>query len=167
MAVTQEQYFDAIGRAGLVFSDGVLENITLEKAGCTPCWNDLFCQLKQIECAEYFYRLGDYAVSDDSATFYRYMECIAGSQYSDATVDPNAQLLGTVIIIEGGSGRALKVVMDPSSTNLSKTYLNATYPYDLYQEGDIVYVPDAFLQYTKLENTVNSDWNESPLNYVA
>ncbi len=67
----------------------------------------------------------------------------------------------------GGGGRAVKVVMDPGTTNLTKTYLNTTYPYNTYQEGDIVYVPAAFLQYTKMDNTVNSDWNESPYNQAS
>jgi hypothetical protein len=103
MAVTQGDYFDAIGRAGLVFSDGVLENITEERLGCTPCWDEAFSQFKQIEGAEFFYRNGDYAVSDDSALFYSYMLNIAGSQYSTATPDPNAQLPGNIIIIDGSA----------------------------------------------------------------
>ena len=102
MAVTQGEYFNAIGRAGLVFSDGVLENINAEKAGCTPCWDNALSQMKKIEGAEFFYRNGDYAVSDDSAIFYSYMLNIAGSQYSDATPDPNVQLPGVVIITESG-----------------------------------------------------------------
>lgn len=109
MAITQGEYFDAIGRAGLVWSDNVLANINKEKSGCQPCWDNLFCEFKQIECAEYFFRLGDYAVSDDSIFFYNRMLSIAGSQYSDAILDPNLQLPGTGIVIE---------VSGPSAINL-------------------------------------------------
>lgn len=109
MAVTQNEYFDAIGRAGLVWSDGVLANINKEKAGCQPCWEDLVCRFKQIECAEYFFRLGDYAVSDDSITFYQFMLAIAGTQYSGATPDPNVQLPGTGIVIEISGPRAIDI----------------------------------------------------------
>lgn len=168
MSVTQQQYFDAIGRAGLVWSDAVLANINLEKTGCSPKWNTLLCQMQQIESAEYFLSQADYASSTNSALMYQKMLAIAGSQYSNAFPDPNAQTPGVTVIISGvGGGRAVKVVMDPSTTNLTKTYLNTTYPYNTYQEGDIVYVPAAFLQYTKLENSVNSDWNEEPFNYAG
>lgn len=101
MAVTQQTYFDAIGRAGLVFADGILANINLEKSGCKPCWDDALLQMRKIEGAEFFYRNEDYAVSDDSIRFYKYMLEIAGGEYSTATPDPNVQLPNTVIIGEG------------------------------------------------------------------
>lgn len=167
MAVTQEEYFDAIGRAGLAWSDKVLVNIGKEKQGCFPSWVAIFCELKKIEIAEYFYRLEDYAESSDSALFYSYMLGMAGTQYSDAEVDPNAQIGGITIIVEGDTGRSIKIVPNPSLSNLTKDYLNTNYPYDDFQEGDIVYLPNAFIQYTKLENTVDSEWAENPLSFAG
>lgn len=166
MAVTREEYFDAIGRAGLVWSDKVLVNISKEKQGCFPSWVAVFCELKKIEIAEYFYRLEDYAESSDSALFYSSMLSIAGTQYSDAEVDPNAQV-GGIVINPTYIGRAVKVVYNAGSSNLTKDELNELYVYPEYQEGDIVYLPNAFLQYTKLENTVDSDWAQNPLDIAG
>lgn len=98
--MTQQDYFDAIGRAGLVWSDKVLANINKEKQGCFPSWVSIFCELKKIEVAEYFFRRGDYATSAGSALSYSYMMQMAGTQYSDAEVDPNAQLPGVIVIIQ-------------------------------------------------------------------
>ncbi len=72
MAVTQQVYFDAIGRAGLVFSDGVLENIGLEKAGCKPYWERLFEQFKQIECAEFFLEIEDYETELQKCSYHAF-----------------------------------------------------------------------------------------------
>lgn len=66
-----------------------------------------------------------------------------------------------------GAPRSVRVEMSSATTPISKASLNTDYPYPDYKEGDIVYVPNALLQYTKLQNTVDSDWNESPFNYAV
>lgn len=121
MAVDQQTYFNAIGRAGLVFSDAVLANINSEKAGCVPCWDSALSQCNQIECAEFFYRNGDYAVSDDSAHFYEAMLIIASSKYSTATPDPNVKLPLMTIVVQGGTVPPIEFVI-PAGTTIPFTY---------------------------------------------
>lgn len=113
MGISQQMYFEAIGRAGLVYSDGVNDAIDNETAGCTPDWEYLLCELKNIECAQFFFNNADYS-SDDSLYFYTKMLEIAGTQYSDATIDPNAQIPGVIIVLPPSS----PLILHKTETNL-------------------------------------------------
>lgn len=165
---TQEQYSDAILRAQIVNAQDGLVLINKEMSGCASNWADALCNFRQIDGALTCFTIGDY-VSATAVYFYNLMLKIGAPYRESADIDPNFQPPDGIIIDGGGSsgGRAVKVVYDPSASNLTKDYLNTNYPYDEYQEGDIVYVPAAFLQYTKLQNTVDSEWSESPFNYAG
>lgn len=56
---------------------------------------------------------------------------------------------------------------DPSGQpSLSAAYLNATYQYPAFQEGDIITLATANQQYQRQDNNNPSTWNNSPFNYA-
>lgn len=56
---------------------------------------------------------------------------------------------------------------DPSGQpSLSAAYLNATYQYPAFQEGDIITLAAANQQYQRQDNNNPSTWNNSPFNYA-
>lgn len=63
--------------------------------------------------------------------------------------------------------RIPQIFEDGSGTPLDNTYLNATYPYPQYIEGDIITVASVNLQYQRQNNSNPSLWNEEPFNYAG
>jgi hypothetical protein len=51
---------------------------------------------------------------------------------------------------------------DASTTNVSKSYLNSTYP--TAYAGDVVYLPAAALKYIKMDSSSTGNWDEQPYN---
>lgn len=70
--------------------------------------------------------------------------------------------LGSIPDVE--TVRIPQIFTDASTTPLSSTYLNATYPYPQYIEGDIIIVPAAYLQYQRQSNANPSGWTEQQYN---
>lgn len=96
--MTQEQYYDAIGRAGLTYADEVLRLCASEARGCAPSWLKATCWLKLIKLAQFFYLRADYT-SPDAVYFYNAMLDIAGTGYSSAVPDVNAQTGNTILTL--------------------------------------------------------------------
>jgi hypothetical protein len=85
--MTDEQYTEAVGRAGLTFADGVLATARKEAKGCLPRWDKYLCWLKQIKAAQV------------DKSFYNVVESIAGMDHANPVLDPTAQPPGGVTII--------------------------------------------------------------------
>lgn len=75
------------------------------------------------------------------------------------------QYLGNVPVNPGT--RIPEIFTDASTTPLSSTYLNATYPYPAYIEGDIIIAPAAYLQYQRQSNANPSIWTEAQYNQAG
>lgn len=131
MAITAEQYLEAIGRAGLTMGDLVVAQVGKEKQGCVVDWSKTACYLKLIRAAEFFYSIGDY-ISTNSVYFYNQVLNIAGSNYSTSTLDPNAQVTNTTIIVNqiGSTVNSAKIYFTNVTTAGLLGYI-ATY-YVLY-----------------------------------
>lgn len=66
------------------------------------------------------------------------------------------------VVPDTGYIRVPQIFTDASTNPLSETYLNTTYSYPSYIEGDIIIVPAAFLQYQRQSNANPSVWSEVP-----
>lgn len=134
---TQNQYLEAIGRAGLTVADEALALVNAEKGGCQTDWSNVFCEVKKIRCAQFFFRMGDY-VSDDAVLFYNQLLGIAGTNHSDATIDPNAQIPNIIINVNTmGSNVNSTTIPFTNQTTISITGYQSTY-YPSYGNNPVV-----------------------------
>lgn len=98
MAITAEQYSQAVLKAQLVNANDGDGLLLCEISGCPADWSKNLCQYRQIQGALFFLSIGDY-VSDTAVYFYNTLLEIIGLKYpGDVVIDPNAQVPGIIIV---------------------------------------------------------------------
>ena len=156
MAITQQQYSDALFGASLTDMDSTIALINLEKGGCSADWSTVLCDEMVTSSGMFCFTQADYT-SVNSVKTYNQLLGIAGLNYNSGTAtDPNAQ--GTSVIIVDGGTSYTPPAPDIATITAGSTVIPFTYIYTgartiqyAYLEqnmggGNYIFAPNAQLE---------------------